>query len=168
MQERPQKFLVYGDVSGSTSAEDIKQMLDFARTIDADIATFDTELRMLPQHPSIGFDVINAFVHGGTDIRKSIRMLCYQLLETYVDYRCIFILGDLYMEPFLAEDIKNFKHNFYVLAMNATREAEEAQALAYEKRLDGNGLEHRTKVLSFKEYLQGMKEAKERAQAMGI
>lgn len=156
------KPLVYGDVSGSTSWDAIKQMQAFALELGANIATFDTEMRMLPSHPSINFDVLTAFGHGGTDIQRSIRMLGYHMLETYDEYHVIYILGDLHMTPFRLEDIKNINVNFYVLAMGETQDAETAKALDYGKRLDACGLQERTKVLSFKEYVNDMAEAKAR------
>jgi hypothetical protein len=151
MQPRP---LVYADLSGSTSVEMLQRLIQFARITGADIAGFDTEMVLLPYSAALATpELLNTFGRGGTEIRRSMRMLGSFMREAHQKYHVIYVIGDLFMEALHDTDIADIDVNFYFLAMGETREAEEKQAKFYEKLLDATGLERRTKCLSFLQYI---------------
>jgi hypothetical protein len=151
------KPLVLLDMSASSGWENDERMLKFAQALNADVAVFDTELCMLPYSAkSADVPLLRRFGGGGTEISTPLRMLGNYLVESHNQYETIYVIGDLYMEAFRTEDVKNITANFIVLALSTGPiEHELKQARFYQAQLDDNLYPHahRAKVFSFKQYV---------------
>jgi hypothetical protein len=93
-------FLVLADTSGSTSKETFLEMLNFAKSIDAKFAMFDTELQSLPIDASkINMETFEIIGMGGTDVERALLGLEAINPERYRSYEMIYVASDMYFVP---------------------------------------------------------------------
>ena len=161
------KRLVLIDVSGSTPATHIQRILDLAVKLDADIATFDTQIRLWPiASNEVTAKQILGSGGGGTLINSVLKQVAelqdlHPLYPAGKHYNVMYVIGDMFMEPVSEKVIELFNNNFYFLCIGAAHPADPANNLAevtdasqarrYERDLKP-AVEQRIKALGFDEY----------------
>jgi hypothetical protein len=90
-------FLVLADTSGSITHQSFMEVLNFAKSIDARFAMFDTELRSLPVDASrIDSETLEVLGQGGTDVERALLGLEAINPITYASYTMIYVASDMY------------------------------------------------------------------------
>jgi hypothetical protein len=90
-------FLVLADTSASTTKETFLEILNFAKSIDAKFAMFDTELQSLPvDSKNLTIETLEVLGCGGTDVERTLLGLEGINPERYRSYEMIYVASDLY------------------------------------------------------------------------
>jgi hypothetical protein len=93
-------FLVLADTSGSTTKETFLEVLNFAKSIDAKFAMFDTELQSLPvDAKSLNIETLEVLGMGGTDVERALLGLEGINPTRYRSYEMIYVASDMYFVP---------------------------------------------------------------------
>jgi hypothetical protein len=90
--------LFFVDVSGSIRASQLEEVIDVAKEMDADVASFDNHLNLPPTYSRTITTVGQLRGGGGSYLTDSLRELRDFDPEKYMNYK-IFVVSDLMLEP---------------------------------------------------------------------